>query len=117
MPVTRLVFHVCWSCFPFDLGKGGGGVPGGVLDGDSGQGFDALSRGGRHGKHTLLGLGPKFKPPQFVHGGVGGGVHGSDPQLGGGGRDADRVSGVTVGGRIILNFISLFSIDFSSPIE
>ena len=59
MLVTRLLIHVL-SSFPFNLGNGGGGVPGGVLDGDFDllQGSDVLRRVGRHGKHTLLGLGP-----------------------------------------------------------
>ena len=57
MLVTRLLIHVL-SSFPFNLGNGGDGVPGGVLDGDLLQGSDVLRRIGRHGKHTLLGLGP-----------------------------------------------------------
>ena len=57
MLVTRLLIHVL-SSFPFNLGNGGDGVPGGVLDGDLLQGSDVLRRVGRHGKHTLLGLGP-----------------------------------------------------------
>ena len=32
-------------------------------------------------KQILLGLGPKFTPPHFAHGGVGGGVQGNDPGL------------------------------------
>ena len=53
-----------------------GGVPGGVREGEplpSGGGL--ISRGGIHPKQRLLGLGPKFIPPQISHGGVGGGVH------------------------------------------
>ena len=57
MLVTRLLIHVL-SSFPFNLGNGGSGVPGGVLDGDLLQGSDVLRRVGRHGKHKLLGLGP-----------------------------------------------------------
>ena len=57
MLVTRLLIHVL-SSFPFNLGNGGGGVPGSVLDGDLLQGSDVLRRVGRHGKHKLLGLGP-----------------------------------------------------------
>ena len=52
----------------------GGGVPGGVCEGElSGGGL--ISRGGMHTKQRLPGLGPKFIPPQPSHGGVGGGVH------------------------------------------
>ena len=114
MPVTQLIFHVL-SFFPFNLGKGGGGVPGGVLDGDPMQDSDVL-RGGRQGKQTLLGLGPKLIPPQLMHGGVRGGVHERDTQPAGGGRGADRVSGVTVGGRIIL-VLSIVSTEFTPPTE
>ena len=32
-------------------------------------------QGGMQPKQTLLGQGPKFGPPQLLHGGVGGGVH------------------------------------------
>ena len=103
--LPKQFFHVL-SCFSFNLGKGGGGVPGGVVDGDSMQDSDLLRRGGRQGKQTLLGLGPKLIPPQLMHGGVGGGVHGRDTQLAGGGRGADRVAGI-VGGRIILDLLSL----------
>ena len=103
------------SCFSFNLGKGGGGVPGGVVDGDSMQDSDLLRRGGRQGKQTLLGLGPKLRPPQLMHGGVGGGVHGEDTQPAGGGRGADRVSGVTVGGRIILDSLSIVSTELTPP--
>ena len=35
-------------------------------------------------KHTLVGLGPLFTPPQLLHGGVGGGVHGGEVLQGGG---------------------------------
>ena len=38
-------------------------------------------------KQTLLGHGPKLTPPQVVHGGVGGGVHGDE---------IDRVGGAGV---------------------
>ena len=113
MPVTQLVFS-CLVMFLFQSWQGGGAVPGGVLDGDSMQDSDVLRRGGRQGKQTLLGLGPKFRPPQLMHGGVGGGVHGRDTQLGGGGRGADRVSGVTVGGRIIL-VLSIVSTELTPP--
>ena len=54
-----------------------GGVPGGVVVGEllllCG---DVLCSGGMHTKQRSLGLGPKLIPPQLVHGGVGGGVHG-----------------------------------------
>ena len=50
-----------------------------------------------HAKHTLVGLGPKFTPLHFIHGGVGGGVHGDDALLGGGQSKADgRESGESV---------------------
>ena len=55
----------------------GGGVPGGVREGElllSGGGL--VLRGGIHPKHRLPGHGPKLIPPQPSHGGVGGGVHG-----------------------------------------
>ena len=63
-----------------------GGEPGGVLDGELGLllGRDLHSKGGIQLKQRLLGLGPKFTPPQPSHGGVGGGVHGYDPPIGGG---------------------------------
>ena len=44
-------------------------------------------------KQRSLGLGPKLIPPQLVHGGVGGGVHGVTPLLGGGRGWADGKSG------------------------
>ena len=62
-----------------------GGVPGGVVEGELLLGAPSLCRGGIQLKHMLLGLGPKFTPPQLVHGGVGGGVHGGEPLLSGGG--------------------------------
>ena len=68
------------AAFCSNLSKGGG-VPGGVLDGELvvlGLGC----KGGTQAKQTLLGQGPKFIPPQLVHGGVGGGVHGAEPLLG-----------------------------------
>ena len=61
-----------------------GGVPGGVHEGESLlSGGVLLSRGGIHTKQRLLGLGPKFIPPQLSHGGVGGGAH-EDKSLPGG---------------------------------
>ena len=50
-----------------------------------------------------------------MHGGVRGGVHGIDSQLGGGGRGSDRDSGVSVGGKIIFNSISLVLTELSPP--
>ena len=44
-------------------------------------------------KQRSLGLGPKLIPPQLVHGGVGEGVHGDTPLLGGGRSWTDGVSG------------------------
>ena len=94
------------SCFSFNLGKGGGGVPGGVVDGDSMQDSDLLRRGGRQGKQTLLGLGPKLIPPQFIHGGVGGGVHRDDSLISGELNDDDETSKVTSDGRAIWEVLS-----------
>ena len=51
-----------------------------------------ISRGGIHTKQELLGLGPKFTPPHFTHGGVGGRVHGEGPRQGEEGSVADGVS-------------------------
>ena len=78
-------------------------MPGGVLDGDGDLpevlGGDLLCSGGIQTIHTLLGLGPKFIPPQLLQGGVGGGVHEDDrPLLGGGRSGAVKVrEGVVVG--------------------
>ena len=72
--------HNCYCCIFFLLAVSnlccvGGGVPGGVCEGElSGGGL--ISRGGMHTKQKLPGVGPKFIPPQPTHGGVGGGVHG-----------------------------------------
>ena len=44
-------------------------------------------------KQILPGQGPKFAPPQLLHGGVGGGVHVAKPLLGGGRSRADDVGG------------------------
>ena len=68
-----------------------GGVPGGVVDGELLLVCCKLCRGGIHLKHTLLGLGAKLIPPQELHGGVGGGVHGV-PIIGGGGSRSEDVS-------------------------
>ena len=57
-----------------------GGVPGGVLDGELVLGSGLIIKGGIQAKQTLPGQGPKFAPPQLMHGGVGGGVH-DDGQL------------------------------------
>ena len=59
-----------------------GGVPGGVLDGELEQGSGWIVKGGMQAKQTLPGQGPKFAPPQLMHGGVGGGVHADGPLLG-----------------------------------
>ena len=60
-----------------DLFGGGGGVPGGVREGELLQsGGGLIWRGRIHPKHRLPGHGPKLIPPQPMHGGVGGGVHG-----------------------------------------
>ena len=67
------------------------GVPGGVLDGELLLACDVLCKGGIHLKHTSLGLGPKLIPPQELHGGVGGGVHGHTV-IGGGWSAAEDVS-------------------------
>ena len=48
-----------------------GGVPGGVVDGELLLICAAVGKGGIHLKQMLLGLGPKFIPPQELHGGVG----------------------------------------------
>ena len=103
--LPKQFFHVL-SCFSFNLGKGGGGVPGGVVDGDSMQDSDLLRRGGRQGKQTLLGLGPKLIPPQFIHGGVGGGVHRDDSLISGELNDDDETSKVTSDGRAIWEVLS-----------
>ena len=78
----------------------GGGVPGGVLDGDGDLSELLLCSGGIQTIHTLLGLGPKFIPPQLLQGGVGGGVHEDDGSLLDGGRSgAVKVrEGVVTGG-------------------
>ena len=69
-----------YNCSLFPIYACKGGVPGGVLDGDGDLPRllcgDVIRSGGIHTKQTLLGLGPKFIPPQLLHGGVGGGVHG-----------------------------------------
>ena len=81
-----------------------GGVPGGVLDGDGDLSEllcgDLLCNGGIQTIHTLLGLGPKFIPPQLLQGGVGGGVHEDDRPLLDWGRSGDvKVrEGVVTGG-------------------
>ena len=86
--------------FPTSLRSGG--VPGGVLAGEEGDRSllicgDLICSGGRQRKHSLLGLGPKFIPPQVIQGGVGGGVHGDE--MGGGSRGAVNVfEGVGEGG-------------------
>ena len=70
------------------------GVPGGVLEGElllSGWGWVGI-----HRIQRLLGLGPKFIPPQAVHGGFGGGDHGDNKPLLGGGESRD--AGVVGGG-------------------
>ena len=69
----------------------GGGVPGGVLEGGLLLGCGVSCRGGIHAKHSLEGLGPKFIPLHFEHGGVGGGVHVDDP-LQGMGQSGDVVA-------------------------
>ena len=51
-------------------------VPGDVLDGELILACGVLCKGGIQLKHTWLGLGLKLIPPQELHGGVGGGVHG-----------------------------------------
>ena len=70
-----------------------GGVPGGVSEGELQRVESLLGKGGIHLKQRLLGLGPKFTPPQVVHGGVGGGVHGGEPLFGGGGCCSAGVGG------------------------
>ena len=61
-----------------------GGVPGGVLEGEMLFCGDLHRKGEIHLKQRLFGLGPKLIPPQLVHmhGGVGGGVHDDESQLG-----------------------------------
>ena len=59
-----------------------GGVPGGVLDSELQLLTCNLLSTGIHTKQRLLGLGPKFIPPQLSHGGVRGGVHADDSLLG-----------------------------------
>ena len=61
-----------------------GGVPGGVLDGELASGSEFIDKGGMQPKQTLLGQGPKFIPPQLLHGGEGGGVHGVERDCGAG---------------------------------
>ena len=63
-----------------------GGVPGGVLEGELLTCDGLLCMWGIQIKQRSLGLGPKLIPRQLVHGGVGGGVHGDTPLLGGGER-------------------------------
>ena len=71
-----------------------GGVLGGVIEGDLLFCGELLCWGGMHIMQRLLGLGPKFIPPQPVHGGLGGGDHGdSKPLQGGGGSCAAGVVG------------------------
>ena len=69
---SHLVLAACCS----NLSRGG--VPGGVLDGELASGSGILCNVGMQPKQTLLGQGPKFMPPQLLHGGVGGGVHGDE---------------------------------------
>ena len=88
------------------LSCGGGGVPGGALDGELLHARDGLGSGGIHTKHTLLGLGPKFIPPQFIHGAVGGGVHRDDSLISGELNDDDETSKVTSDGRAIWEVLS-----------
>ena len=71
------------------------GVPGGVLEGE--LLLSGCGRGGIHRIQRLLGLGPKFIPPQAVHGGFGGGDHGDNKPLLGGGESRD--AGVVGGGK------------------
>ena len=51
-----------------------------------------------HPKQTLPGQGPKFTPPQLLHGGVGGGVHVDGLLLGWGGCRTSGVSEACEGG-------------------
>ena len=69
-----------------------GGVPGGVLDGKLLLICFVVCSDGIHLKQTSLGLGPKLIPPQELHGGVGGGVHGYTVLGGGWSGGADSVS-------------------------
>ena len=71
-----------------------GGVSGGVLDGELVLGSGLIVKGGVQAKQTLPGQGPKFAPPQLMHGGVGGGVHADGPLLGRGGCRGALVSEV-----------------------
>ena len=87
----------------------GGGVPGGVLDGEIQLVLVCsviICRGGIHTKQELPGLGPKFTPPHFSHGGVGGRVHGEGPRQGEEGSVADGVSKICLRGGLSNVFIS-----------
>ena len=99
---TPCSFHVLLL-----LSRGGGGVPGGVLDRELLHAWDELGSGGIHTKHTLLRLGPKFIPPQFIHGGVGGGVHRDDSLIFGELNVVDETSKVTSDGWTISEMLSL----------